>query len=571
MLMEDVDTKKERLQRAFVNLDEQREVLAKCTIQWKELEEHFNSLELNIKKRMEDLEEKEKAFEAKTNEVQNVLDNREQSIASKEKALLARVQEQKDAALALIAEERRKLDSSSSANGDQKDLSNGQCKKEEEDGVMKGNQVRTQLKILCETMDSKGLLEYLVEHKKDAAGLRADLPSALNSAVDPSRLVLDCLEGIYSPEQPTSGDKKESGVPARRHACILLLESLPTVLADPIMGEEHPVVSSAMKEHAKSIALEWKSKINAEDHAPSGGALEVWAFLQLLGTFGITSNFDKDELCKFVLAVARRSQTPELCCSLGLSSKIPELVKTLVESSKQIEAVNFACGFELTDKFPPVPLLKEFLKDAKKASQAILKNGNNSTAAQNEANTKELSAYRAVIRSIEKHRLESQYPPEPLQKRVAQLEKAKADRKRSAGAVKSQPKRPRANGANASAHASQLSAVERNPSLYTSANVSADRSFLRALDRFQYSGAASAISSYNLQGQNAYERSYGSTTYGASNRSPVSLPRPYVYANENRGSSLLGNGSYNSSTTYGNHHFSKTLTHPPSAYPPYIH
>jgi len=184
---------------------------------------------------------------------------------------------------------------------------------------------------------------------------------------------------------------------------------------------------------------------------------------------------------------------------------------------------------------------------------------------QNEANTKELSAYRAVIKCIEEHKLELHFSPDPLQKRVAQLEKAKADRKRSAGAVKSQPKRPRANGGNAGVYMSPLSGSERTPALYASSNP-ADRSFYRSLDRVQYSGAAPGVTSYNLQGQSAYDRSAYGAAYGVGNRSPVSLSRPYMYPSDNMGPSLLGSGSYNSSTNYNNHHFSSGLPPPPPAY-----
>lgn len=70
---------------------------------------------------------------------------------------------------------------------------------------------------------------------------------------------------------------------------------------------------------------------------------------------------------------------------------------------------------------------------------------------QNEVNERELAALKAVIKCIEERNLEEQYPVDPLQKRVIQLEKAKADKKRATEAAKPQPlpqpKRPRANGA----------------------------------------------------------------------------------------------------------------------------
>ena len=71
---------------------------------------------------------------------------------------------------------------------------------------------------------------------------------------------------------------------------------------------------------------------------------------------------------------------------------------------KQVEAVYFAHAAGLFEKFPPVPLLKAYLKNSKKATLATLKSGNNS-AAVNE-NTKELIALRTVIKCIEEHTLE---------------------------------------------------------------------------------------------------------------------------------------------------------------------
>lgn len=49
---------------------------------------------------------------------------------------------------------------------------------------------------------------------------------------------------------------------------------------------------------------------------------------------------------------------------------------------------------------------------------------------QNEATAKETSALKSVIKIIEEHKLESEYPKESLEKRIAVLEKQKADRKR---------------------------------------------------------------------------------------------------------------------------------------------
>lgn len=62
---------------------------------------------------------------------------------------------------------------------------------------------------------------------------------------------------------------------------------------------------------------------------------------------------------------------------------------------------------------------------------------------QDEFNERELTGLKAVIKCIEEHNLEEQYPVEPLNKRIVQLEKAKAEKKRATEPTKPQPKRPR--------------------------------------------------------------------------------------------------------------------------------
>lgn len=65
---------------------------------------------------------------------------------------------------------------------------------------------------------------------------------------------------------------------------------------------------------------------------------------------------------------------------------------------------------------------------------------------QGDVNEKELTALKAVIKCIEDHKLEEQFPVDLLQKQVVEIEKAKADKKRATEVAKPQSKRPRANG-----------------------------------------------------------------------------------------------------------------------------
>eukprot|EP01018_Ginkgo_biloba_P024170 Gb_40916 [translate_table: standard] len=547
--MDSMQPEKERLDKAFADLDTQRAVLVNCTIQWKELRDHFTSLEQSLESKFQELAEKEKTLELKTKETQELLDKREQSIEANEQASLARVQHQKEAALEAIKnnEEFTGFDSKPGS------LSPGKSE---------GNTL-PQLKSFCEKMDAEGLWKFLVDHKKDVSAVRAELPSALQCAIDPAKLVLQCLEGFSPFDQNSSKvDKKNSGLPDQRRACSMLLESLVPVLADPNLGADHPAVSSNLKEQAKGIANEWKSRIDIGWDPNNVKPFEVQAFLQLLATFGIASEFEKDDLCKFVLAVSWRRQIPKLCSSLGLSEKMQDIVEELVNKGREIEAVYFAHASGLFEKFPPVPLLKAYLKNSKKDTLASLKSGNDSVAALNEANTKELTALRAVIKCIEEHKLEYLFPPDSLQKRLVQLEKTRAERKRSGGNVKSQNKRPRPNGGGSGAHMPSAAKAGRTSNAYAS-----DMSFYRRPDRIQYPVAAAGLASYNLPGQSNYDRSsqgvYGSS-YGVGNRSPVSLSKNYAYPSDDLGSSLRGSGSYSASANYSNYHFGSGA--PPPAY-----
>lgn len=53
------------------------------------------------------------------------------------------------------------------------------------------------------------------------------------------------------------------------------------------------------------------------------------------------------------------------------------MIEELVSKGQQLDAVHFTYEVGLVDKFPPVPLLKAFLRDAKKAASSILEDPSN--------------------------------------------------------------------------------------------------------------------------------------------------------------------------------------------------
>ncbi|KAJ1288310.1 hypothetical protein BS78_02G079400 [Paspalum vaginatum] len=435
-LMESTSSKIEQLQHAFAELERQSAV--SMNLKWKQLEDHFRGLEQSLKKQFDELKEREKEFQETVAKSEQMLEQREAAVVSKELTSLERLQEKRDAALAMIFSKSKLSLPVPAINPMNKALDNLGVKWPKP--VSEGNMClqvdnatlkpRSELVVLCEEMNVKGLHKFISDNRKNLAAIREEIPSALKKASHPYGLVLDSLEEFYAGDNLVLDGKKDGDLLGVRRTCLMLMESLGQLQTDDVtrFTPEGHMLTTNIKERAKKIAFEWKSKLDSIDiDASNGNCLEAHAFLQLLATFGIADEYNEDDMCKLLPYVSRR-----------------RVIGVLVGSGRPIDAINLAYAFELTEQFDPVQLLKAYLRDVKKMSPA--KNVKMSPGAQNEMNERELSALKAVIKCIEEHKLEEQYPVDPLQKRVLQLEKAKADKRRAVEAAKPQSKRPRANG-----------------------------------------------------------------------------------------------------------------------------
>ncbi|KAK4717628.1 hypothetical protein R3W88_015966 [Solanum pinnatisectum] len=462
-LMDSTTSKIQQLQKAFAELERHRAVT--LNLKWKQLEAHFHGLEKSLKRRFTELEDQEKEFETKIVQSKKILENRQAAVISSEKASLESLQEKRDAAVSAITiamEKHTKSNCMEPAGATpevQGESSMFEAKpldyiplENTEDNMMPFKNGVVEVKCypdlvkLCQDMDSEGLHKFISDNRKNLAAVREEIPSALRTAVDPACLVLDSLKGFYPSEVSISDAKKDANLLGLRRTCIMLMECLSILLTTLELDSVSSLISASVKGRAKAIAEEWKPKLDELDiDANNGNSLEAHAFLQLLATFGINSNFNQEDLYKLIPMVSRRRQTADLCRSLGLSERMPGVIDVLVNNGRHIDAVNLAFAFELTDKFSPVSLLKSYLNEASKVSSPVKSRNAPPTTAQNDVNEKQLTALKAVIKCIEDHKLEAQYPVDPLQNRIHQLEKEKADKKRATEVAKPQPKRPRAN------------------------------------------------------------------------------------------------------------------------------
>ncbi|KAI7728051.1 hypothetical protein M8C21_015006 [Ambrosia artemisiifolia] len=442
-LLESTTSKIQQLQRAFAELESHRAVT--LGMKWKQIEDHFHGLEKSLKRRFTVLEDQEKEFEMKTTQSRQILEKRQAAVVAKEESSLERLQVKRDTAVATIADalakRRNGITQPDAVAPDDAVMASDDMKKLSDIDVKALSY--PQLAKLCEENDARGLHKFISDNRKNLASIKEEIPIALKAATDPGGLVLDSLNGFYISSEDV---KKDSNLLGQRRTCIMLMECLSVLLTNLGDKSVSKVISKDVKDRAKVIAEEWKPKLDDLDvDASNGNSLEAHAFLQLVATFGIDSDFVQEDLSKLIPMVSRRRQTADLCRFLGLSAKIPSVIDVLVNNGRHIDAVNLAFSFELTQQFSPVSLLKSYLTEARRVP-SVIKSPNLSPNAQTDVSERELSALKAVIKCIEDHKFEGEYPPAPLQKRILQLEKAKADKKRATEVAKPQPKRPRANG-----------------------------------------------------------------------------------------------------------------------------
>lgn len=608
MMISSIPSLIEQLGKALNDLESHEDVSIDKDL-LKDIEGHFRNLEASVVNKSLELEIKERAFKEQESDAHLLIASREADITAMEQNVWDHLQELKDAAVSAIAAARgdHQVASLEQTDVEDKDIevssSLGETnalhtgsevkssgKAAENSGGASGKvKPRPELTQFCEQMDAKGLLHYIAENKNNITSISEELSVALDGATEPGRLVLASLEFFYSNDESNpKAEKSRNAVHSLREACLVCMEAIATLLAKAKPGADH-LLYPEIKQQAKVIADEWKPKLaTAGTDAANQASLETEAFLQLLATFRIASEFDEEELCKLVLAVAHNRQGPELCRSLGLAHKMPGVIEALIHNEKQIDAARFIHTFELTERFSLVPLLKGYLKDLRRNAQG--KGGNS-------GNAEELAAVKAIVRCIRDYKLEAEYPLDPLLRRVAQLEKAISndkdrsnDKKRQSGLGKHQQfKRPRVTGGmhGSTRHANVLSrqppsilierAIVNNPSRQVPSAFVERATYAGLPDKYAY---LSTSYDYQPPSQATYpQQSYEQRSYyypadeGITASSYTAAPLPTSYASYAGGALPTADDRTNASSytaslpsSYGNYAGSGT----PTAHQPYM-
>lgn len=459
-------------QPSFDEFQRQTSLMTSCTLLWKELSDHFTSLEQGLLKKAEALKNKIQNLDHQTKESLDVLEKREVTIDGSVEIAIERVEQCKSALIAL-------------------EKGSG-----EDDGVVDDSEgLLMCLKKFCLKMDFEGFWRFVTVRKKELDAMRAQIPVALAECVDPAKFALEAISEVFPVDKRVDKSERSNDL---GWACVLVLESLIPVVVDPVIGKSRLLVTRSVKERAKKIAETWKASLDQRGGIENVKTPDVHTFLQHLVTFGIVRKDDVDLYRKLVVGSAWRKTMPKLAVSLGLGDKMSDMIEELISRKQQLDAVHFTYEVGLVDKFPPVPLLKAYLKDAKKTANSVMEDHSNSGRASHLAGRKEQSALRAVIKCIEEYKLEAEFPPENLKKRLEQLEKVKTEKKKPAAVPANKRTRASNGGPMPPAKAGRLT------NAYVSSFPTAP-TFVRSPSQGQYSAVPSYP--YDRSPPTYYERS----------------------------------------------------------------
>ncbi|PWA58819.1 frigida-like protein [Artemisia annua] len=267
-------------------------------------------------------------------------------------------------------------------------------------------QTRPELISFCLHSNGSGLRDFIA-NADDPLALLPQLPAAYAHAPDPASMVLDAVaEGFYS-----SGGKKKkvTELGLVRGACLVMLEGL----VGFGVGDE-------VRDKAMEVAKKWFGRyvLGIEEVRE----VNVLGFLFLVGVYGLVDRFRNDEVVDCFVVVARRRQAVELCRRMVPSDKINDLIHKLINKEMHVTAVKFSIEFQKTDVFPPVRLLEEHKLKSMRVIEDTRHTSVNDPHICNEVMMKEINTLKSIIKCIDEHNLQSEYPKDGLVELVNKLE-----------------------------------------------------------------------------------------------------------------------------------------------------
>lgn len=277
--------------------------------------------------------------------------------------------------------------------------------------LVSGNAPESELETLCRNMCCRALRKHIVAHLSQTSKLRHEVPTALKSAANPAKLVLECVGKFYL--QGRKAFAKNSGMIPSRQAAILILEYF-------LLMDSCNQTDQLVKKEAEQAALAWRKRLIVEGGILGACDEDARGLLLLVACFGVPTAFTNDDLIHLIQLSSAHELAEALRKSTFLLAKMPDIIECMTRKGMEVEAVDTIYIFAIEDKFPPQKILAPFLKNLKEAQKKT-----SDLISQKDTNQKQLEALKSLQNCLKVHRIEPTkiIPHCKLNENITNLEK----------------------------------------------------------------------------------------------------------------------------------------------------
>ncbi|KAG5067126.1 hypothetical protein AAZX31_04G185900 [Glycine max] len=276
-----------------------------------------------------------------------------------------------------------------------------------------------ELLTLCKTMNSRGLRKYVLTRLSETASLREQVPLALRSAPNPSRLVFECIGRFFL--QGSKAYTKDSPMIPARQVSVLVLEYY---LLSGCVGNEVDLEAS-LKREVDSAAVAWRKRIFVEGGLLKAAEVDARGLILFIAIFGIPTVFKDEDIYSLVSASNGREFSDALLKSQPLLKRVSDVADGMIKKGMAVKAVDLAYTFGFEEKYSPRTALTSFLQKSEETWKKAKQDARDFPSALKVAHEKYLAALKSVVNCLEGHKIDfvKLLPGWQLKNKITNLEK----------------------------------------------------------------------------------------------------------------------------------------------------
>ncbi|KAF8053970.1 hypothetical protein N665_1358s0005 [Sinapis alba] len=386
-----VDLSKHNFHRTLDSLQENAHSLLLLSVQWKEIESHFDSTKSLLEERAKELQALEESLNGRAME----LETKEKEFSSVHDSFKARVEDfdKKEAEFHLehkAAMERRKAEVEEFTKRIES------MEKELDERGREYIKLRGELEPLVSLLAKDTGCSSVAMSTNDLVKKNQALARMI-PCLDPGKLVLDAVQ-----ESIKYFGEADDGVVK---SCVVLLEKL---------MEMKLLTTREVNQEATQLGINWIGNVKTNPNNDSW----VLCCLLFMAAYDLASVSTREVLLTLLERFLLYDQAPKLFRLLRLEDNVSGVVETLKNKEEYLAVLRFICEFRLYKLCPggrPGAFLQEYLISSDRAARVMFGTGNLMEI--QKAKRKKIKADATMaLECIQKRKAESMFPPKILHK-----------------------------------------------------------------------------------------------------------------------------------------------------------